>query len=494
MRSIAALCAVVLLVPSWCAADPFNEFRIPAHSWQSGTASFSMNANRYSDSYDYGNPESREVSRALVSGGLRLQRGFDSDRRSTRWTIWMAQNLEASRTKANGTGLFTSLPERSEGWGRRQAGSFAFEGGVRGYPRTSSAGFDLSLGGTGQWFENVGRQDHVGFGSDPLGRDEVRSDLHSNSYTYSIAFSAMLGQGIVRDASVVEDVYVFESRLAAAGVLAHPISPEARAKLAQVLVIQATLGNAHDRPDRFLWREFERVLIEDGALTDAKLDSYSQLRLLESFRLSREWRRLAGHFAGLVVQGSHDHSIRRYDEHVRYRDFYDGSLLGAGEYSLHGDRRWESNRVSLGPAVEWHRPIGWRWQWDISSRVLWAALQREHGLRTQSSASGAWLVADRWQARVSAQHSRDYLFVGGRDDTSTRDQWSAEGVVSLDYFLEDHTKITAELRESQVRQGPVPRNPSGDTFFRSEGFFLALTYRFFGRVSAPGLMETMRPL
>ncbi len=496
MRSLAALCGLVLLLPSLCMADPFNEFRIPEHSWQSGTASFAMNANRSTHSFAGGHRSDYEGSNGSLVGDFQFQRGFDSDRRSTRWAIWASEGLQLSSSRYTFIGPILPYPEEGAGWLRRPMQQIFLSGSTRTYPGLSQFGVELGLDGSGYWSEDVRRSDLRTGGPLPSNRNENRTDTQTNRYEYSAAASATLGHGVVRLASMVEDVHVLESRLEQSAVLTRPLSTDTRAKLAQLLVISGDLRNVHERPSRFFWREVERLLREDGALADGKLDAYSQLHLLESYRIGPEWRRAIGHFVGLMVQASHVHSIERFDQAGHARVYRADTLSYAVESSYADRTDLESNRVFVGPSVEWHLPVGWRWQWDASGRVLFAARHGERGLRSQSTISGAWLVADRWQARLSALHIRDYLLVGDDGDASPHDEWAAQAVLSLDYFLEDHLKLTAELRETQRlrRVGPGTPFSRGVTRDHADSFYLGLTYRFLGRVSAPGLMETMRAL
>ena len=117
-------------------------------------------------------------------------------------------------------------------------------------------------------------------------------------------------------------------------------------------------------------------------------------------------------------------------------------------------------------------------------------------MRTQSTVAGACLVADRWQARASVQQLRDYLDRAERLDSRPLDLWNVRWIVSLDYFVEDHLRLTAQYDETQQRERFNNRRIYGvvDNFTRQGWFSLSLNYRFLGRVSAPGLMETMRPL
>lgn len=496
MRSIAALCAVVLLVPSWSAADPFNEFRIPAHSWQSGTASFSMKASRYDASSAGTTDQMSKDQSAQGSGDLRFDRAYDSDRLAHGWTIAVGNNLYLSRSERATSYEFSPTHDRQKEWSRAPVEAAVLSAYLRSYREDSRIGLQLSASGGAQWWENLWRSDRVTLDDLSDSRNETRDSRQQIDYRYIADLSAILGFGLVRDATVVQDVYVMERRLQEAGVLSRPLSAAARAQLAQLLQVIPRLYQVHNRPTRFAWREIERVLREDGALVDGRLDAYSQSYAMEFYRVGPEWRRATGSFVGLMLRGSHEHQIRREDEHTGYRIFLADTLFAVAENSFALHRDFEVDQLDIGPSLEWHRPVGWRWQWDAFSRALIGARTKEKGLLTESGIAVAWLVADRWQARGSLQHFREYRVPETSQSRYPVDRWSVRSTLSLDYFLEDHLKVTAQYVEGQERStsfSPYLASPRG-RFIRNDSIYLALTYRFLGRVSAPGLMETMRPL
>lgn len=495
MRSLAALCAVVLLVPSLCAADPFNQFRIPAHSWQSGTASFGLFASRTDVALNAGNARDRSGRLGLT---MRIERAFDSDRRAHGLSLAARHDLWLGRVELLNQNQFPPSPVRDSqtGWARGPSGEISLKAFVRNYREASPFGMELSAAGFALWAEEMRGLDRVLDGFPPGYREESRREIQNNQYWYDASLAATVGHGVVRDATVVEAVQVLEQRLQEAGVLQRALTEATRAKLAQLLVVTPRLANVHDRPGRFVWREVERVLREDGSLQEGKLDAYAQLYALESYRIGPDVRRATGHFAGLTVRASHDHSLARYDNRTTVRTFLSDTLESARKYSYSSRFDAQVNRILVGPSIEYHRPVGWRWQWDLSSQVLFSALPEQHGLRTESKAGAAWLVADRWQAQVAFRHFREYLSLEESLGSSPVDSWSVRGVVALDYFLEDHLKLTARYDEYQQQARFRNRQvyETVDRFTRMGGVSLSLNYRFLGRVSAPGLMETMRPL
>lgn len=496
MRRIAALCAVGLFVPSLCAADPFNEFRIPAHSWQSGTALFSAFGSRYDASTASSTDERSKSQGARVSGDFRFDQGFDSERLAHGWGIGLAQDLNVTRSESAASNDFSAVRDRDKAWSRGPAEAVVLSGYVRSYREDSQIGLDVSANASAQWFDEIRVVDRMSINDQSISRYERRETNQQIRYLYDASLSSTLGFGVVRDATVVQDVFVLERRLEEAGALSRPLSAAGRARLAEVLVAIFPMVRAHERPTRFAWREIERVLREDGALKDGNLDAYSQAYAMESYRVGPDLRRTTGHFVGLRLQARHDHEISRYDQRTQYRTYDADTLYYSSDDSFADHQQLETNRFDLGPSIEWHRPMGWRCQWDASTRVLVGTRSREKGLLMESGLTVAWLVADRWQARGAFQHSREYRVPETGQEDHLIDHWMARTTLSLDYFLEDHLRLSARLSERQQRSttlSPYDLSPRRQ-FVRLDDFSLALTYRFLGRVSAPGLMETMRPL
>src|SRR5205823_173566 len=80
-----------------------------------------------------------------------------------------------------------------------------------------------------------------------------------------------LGHGRVRDATGVQLARLLEARLLEAGAIRAPLSRAAKERIAALYYLRPSLSVAHERPDRFFWREVGRVLREVGAEAELHL-------------------------------------------------------------------------------------------------------------------------------------------------------------------------------------------------------------------------------
>ena len=306
MKLRSALLAAALLVPACAGAGEFDAYRIPEHTWRSGSVAL---AGRYShDSHTQDAPYSAAgVSSDGASAlGLSFARGYDSDRFQHAWSVDARGSLVGSTADERNE----TLAQAMNSWSGDASGSCRIWGNIRAYPEKRDLGMDLSAFFFASSGESRGRLDQRQFTPPVAGRYETRLSNQGNSYQYSGIARITLGHGIVRDATVVEDVHILESRLLAAGTLSRPLTPAGRARLAELLTVTPSLSFEHDRPERFEWREVERILREDGALSGGSLDAYGVLRAMEPY-LSVSSQRRSGHFAGLAATFDHDHQILR---------------------------------------------------------------------------------------------------------------------------------------------------------------------------------------
>jgi hypothetical protein len=295
----------------------------------------------------------------------------------------------------------------------------------------------------------------------------------------------------VRDASVVYDVHLLEERLIETGALARPLSAAARAKLAALYYVAPFYAAAHERPDRFTWREIERVLREDGALGQNGLDPYSLLRAREPAAPGGRATRQRGWFIGPVGQFTTQHGISREEETVADRTYVSDSLWSEAHGAWNQRLVSVHDRLALGGAAEYHLPLGWRWQLDAATRVTRPARSGESGLDVSNRASVSWFVADRWLAAAALDQSRSYVRLRNAGGTLEIDEWQTQAQASVAFYLEDRTSVGLTVYQRQSRSaydlyyGPV--------FFRDSNVSLSISYRFLGRLDAPGLIDPVMP-
>lgn len=488
-RPLAAALALLALLPSPGGAGAFSEYRIPAHDWRSGLATFSVNASRGSDASPWSGW--RRSDNGSGSANTEFARGFDSDRRQHGWRLGGGGDWRGSHDASRRDGLpgptFVSRDQRTQAGGEHLWASLW----GRAYPAGSALGLEVAVALSAAWNQGWSRTedawDRPADGARSLSRQSVRS----HAYRYSALLSLAAGHGIVRDATVVEDVHVLEARLLETGTLARALTPGAREALAGILAVAPRIRDAHERPERFQWREIERVLREDGALAEGRLDAFGLLRARERYRRLPEARR-RGHFVGVTVALEHAHDIRREDLQAGERTLVADTLVALSYFESGLRQAAYRDLVRVGAKAEWHVPAGWRWQWTALGAVSVPARAGLHGLQADASLAGAWQVADRWGVQGTLSLARGYLDTGRPGDSGSFDGWRTALGGTLSYALEDRASVFARLDDTQARDRSGYGGPARHS--HSTRLSAGLAYRFLGRVSAPGLFETMTPL
>lgn len=478
MKPHGLLVAALMLVPALGWADEFSEFRIPDHSWRSGAGQFNASASRSRSANETFLNSDRNANGQLQAG---IVFGRDADRFSRLFTASIAGGLAGSRGEASGYSGATQNEFRS-GDGARSITLGAAQRSYRGASAWAVGASVNARADFSQYWQRYDRRMNAPLGW--LSRD-FRSD---DRYTYQGSAGLTLGRGRVRDATVVMDVHVMEERLLAAGTIAGPLEPATRARLAEVLLAGQEIGAAHERPGRYQWREIERVLREGGALGPAGLDAYAVLRARESYATQR-LSRMRGEYVGLRVDGRHWQELERVQQQYAEKYFQGDSLVFQYQDDLGQNRSAAYDDVFVGVEGEFHRPVGWRWQFDASGSASVPVSTEDHGLSTATRLSADWIVADRWRAGASFASERAYLRHGDALVTYVRDRWYTDIGVFASYFLEDHLALTAQMSSRQSRyNGPYPY------YSQAHQVTIGLRYLFLGRFDAPGLMEPMRPL
>lgn len=470
-------------------ASRYVDFRIPESrlSWLDGGVGASYRSASFREGLD------RDEGR-MTLGHLSLQGGWllDSERRRyevSAWTSADLQRIEHSRRVTLPNVLPTPpvvssmVEERVD----RTANERLFVAGearhyVGSLPLATLLGAGVTL-------------DHVRFASTTthqrLDRDstsarrfEASSERDVDDLRVQPSVRAGLGVGRVRDATGVFLAELLEQRLRRAGVIRGPLPRSARRRLAALYYLRPHYGRVHERPDRFFWRDVERILRDEGLLEHG-WEAFDLMRANEGYgpRLDRgTFVRPAGWFVGpsVVVQGAYRRQVEELGG--TRRDFVDDSLV---HESSHRVRRTHTERprteLLLAAEAELHLPLSSRVQLDLATQ--WVAPERDFPLAYGESSSGSIqvLVADRWAMAATAHHQ---FSTGG----GAPRRWASRYGVVVAWYLEDRLKMDLAANEVHHRD-----DPAGGFVRERRGVEvrLRLGYRFLGRLEAPGLMPPL---
>ncbi len=208
---------------------------------------------------------------------------------------------------------------------------------------------------------------------------------------------------------------------------------QARRQLAEAFYLQPEFSSAHERSDKYYWREVERILRTDGALDGGSIDAFSLERLFEPATRGVFRHRASGASTSLSLAGSDDrfHSSHSFQHHQL--DLASGVPVLVSDVSSSGhssDQRKEAHAVL---DMRYSRPMGPRWQSDLLAVVAYGSGTRRT-VEYNSSLRIEWLVADRWYASGSlTELSESARIDGARYPPS----WQTSAVATLSYWVED---------------------------------------------------------
>jgi len=459
------------------AQDPYREFRIPdarSFSWNlSGAAQwFGEDTNDGSSSGPlrsrYGQFRSTtrrrsQTERHVSELGADVIGNWKDSRRWSASRSPFASADQSSQSDADDYGL-AIVTNTTRYWGDSNWGADA----------EVSADYEFRRTGRGHNDHEVRSREYLYASSD-----------ESRAYRGSGAAAFGTGYGRVRDVTGVFDTQVLEQRLGRMGRLRHPLSTAGRQRLAQLFSVSPGLSAAHDRPSRFFWREVERIIREDEALTDSTLDAVSVLRLLEPLTPDFHLLRLVGWrvSARYLVSLERGHTDR--DSRQQYLVLEAGVPVYNDSSETHLRSKLKETTGFVQLTSEFHRPVGIRWQTSLGSTVTYGDGER----RVASLASSAEvdrLVADRWLVSASVNHE-----VTGfrREGAPVHPIWNLTVVLGTQYFVEDSWSLYASYQHAQSRAfSPFYYyEPEDYRYDRTSNFQLGLTYRPIGRFEAPGL-------
>jgi hypothetical protein len=489
MRIPFASMLAVLLVPALAAADPFAGYRIPDHHWRGGTLGLQTSGTSLT------NPSAPDTKDGDLFGRLagRWMQGWDSD--ALNWNIGAGVGGQIdSRATDDNQEILPGLPATDHTYDRARDGDWGIGGSLTTYPFAPPLG--LAVGGNLQGQNRrMWSTEDIAIGDPPVDGSELHIERDNRLQQLDAIGFAAAGVGHVRDATVVYDAHVMEQRLRDEGVLTRPLSPAARERLAALLAVAPSFVVVHERPDRFEWREIERVLREDGALGPQGLDARAAMKASEDYRVG-SLQRLTGWFAGPRIAGTHGRWTTQATTDATSRTYVAGSLTDESSYqdALSDDQ--SEDVLWAGGQAEWHHALGWEQQLDAMAVVQAPVRSGESGLDATTGVSVGWLVAERWSATGRVQYGRHYFSPRGADGVLQDDRWTLGCGIEARYHIEDRLSLSLSLYDAQMRDHPVDSGTgeSYRTFQHQSRLQLALSYAFLGRLEAPGIMSPMTPV
>ena len=469
--------------------EDFSGYRIPTQDWFGWRARLqgSLNSNVL-------NITARQSSWQQGAGdaAVGVHGGHDSETWQRDW------NADVG---GFGTGVSQRLDEESAGlagtehmWeardDQRVSGQWHVAGGMRFYPAGRVFGTTTradGLGSHGRTWSHLASNTEGTSAGVPLGSETIH-DVNTRLNGYVATFDLEEGAGRVRDATGVYEAWILERRLRADGVLARPLSPPARSRLAQLFSVQYGYGRVHDRPDKAFWDEVEKLARDDGGLTEAGFTAYSALHAVDPLLApsSGDARRLIGLYAGPVLRGSYRHDLGSADYSTTRRSFVADTIAFEDQFDTSSELDREVGRVTGGVAAEWHRPLGVRWQIDADGLALAEVRGIDRYSLVQSSASVVYRLGERWIADGRIDQAREVA-----NDGFPTDRWSVVASAALRYYLEDHWSIGLGLGGQQYRNHLDGNGQS--SYYRQQQLTAGITYGA-ERFDAPGLIAPVRPL
>jgi hypothetical protein len=460
------------------AQDPYTDFRIP----EARSFTWLVRADaRGSDIFLHDSGRQHELRTADAGLLSSAHHHAESEPRTSDLFLSVSGNWFANRQSDVNTfpGFLDDRDDDADRATYRASGSAA----TTHYLGGSRWGIDAGATATYEYMRFANTQQSR-FGA---GTGETRNSFEFAYRYYHAAADLALGPGFgrVRDVTGVFDMQVLEQRLEDTGRLAHPLSPAARQRLAELFSVANDFQAAHDRPDRYLWRDVERILREDGAIAAGTFDAWSLMRALEPATLSIAVLRRAGWRVSGAYELRVDRGHADSDNRVESVTFLNGVPTSSSS-SLSSSRRSLDDEQGFAVLdADVHRPLGMRWQADLSGALRYGDGPRRR-LIASYAAGLSYVLADRWLATAAfSEVSSSEQIEGARSSPG----WTILGAGQLSYFFEDSWSVFASVDHQQARPlrsiNDTPLVPDG--FWRQTQVQFGLTYRPSGRFEAPGL-------
>lgn len=493
--TVLVLCLMMLRsLPA--AADAFTDFRIPDHSWRRLALDLSARGSRSDAS-----STTRQADSEAFQGSGNMAIGWAHDAESARRSLDLGVQLYESNNDRTATqtsfspgvlGSIRRTDDRSRDAARSGAQWLYVNGALSQHPGGGAWGFGLSTSGSLGVSQARTRADLQRDQRDSLSWSTERSRSEHDRSTYEVLLTteAMVAFGRVRHTTPVFTARLLAERLQADGRMLREPSAAGQQKLAQVLYMASDFGAPHDRPAKFLWREIERILRQDGTLPPSGFDAFELLHVLEPLVVaSGRFQRSTGWALGPVVRYRHDHSeVRDWERSSGEYELRDSLIYSYPTVDSY-HRGSESDDAALaGARLEWHRPMGLRSQVDLEAEAFFDVRGPEHETNSSARLSLGHLVGERWFAFAEVRHLRELTDLYSQKWS----RWEVASTAGLRYYLEDRWDIGVQCSHYQYHDDH-PSSAHLRYFNRSGGIDLSIGFNR-GALDAPGLIDPVRPL
>ena len=501
IHPFAAVAAIVVCVTlasdRATSAGTFDDFRVPEHHVLQWTGFLGGTAG-----WGSGFRSDRSEWSGSGSGNAMTQASglAESDAALTTWSAYGSAYGNRSHDTWRTEPADVPYWEGHESWGHSLSESFALGMTRRWWPSRSPAHLVAAASATGDYGQDWTwtRSDwayHFTPDPSPVRREEAKAETRTWDHRLSAAAGAGIGR--TRDATGAYEAQLLEDRLREAGLLAKPLSATARRDLAALLAVRGDVASTHDHPAAIVWGEIHRILTADGALRDGAASAESWFHLTEPWagRFSRVDQslvpvspvlRLRGWMLEARVEGRTGEYVNHWSN--AYSSFVVGDPPPLATFSGRRDATCEDRAVA-GLAGEGHWPLGMRVQADASASALADLRPGQHGIDQRADAAANWMATPRWLATLTLAQRRECFT--GRGLSLADDTWQVLYGLTGEYFVTDHLDATLRFTQTHVRSVSYARPGNQVWEIDNKGqVVFGLTYRFAGRMSAPGLFPT----
>lgn len=473
-------------------AGEFDDYRVPTHGSLQWTGGVSGSASWGSQSGDLHRDRNGSAYGSGILSGWGLA---ESERALTTWSVGASANGNRTHDSMGDGVVGTGYAMTQESWAHATGESAMLSATHRWWPGQARVHALVAASASGSWSQGWGRGQSdrwlTQYPSGALALERTWTRQEQHAWEQGATVAAGTGLGRVRDVTGAYEARLLEERLAALGLLAHPLTAAARRDLAALMTVRGSVEAAHDEPAALVWGEIARILTADGALRDGAMDAPAWWRLAANW-FGRASRTDAAHvplspvtrFSGWLLEARFEGRTSRSNTLYDYASHTTLDGVPAYDYAPDPIRSLSySDRAVAGLAAEFDRPLSMRLQASAFASLMADVRLGQHGFDEGAGVSLDWLAAPRWLVSFDASQSRTYF--AGRNTSADDNQWSTSVAATAAYDISDRVSASVRAAQTQERLG---RSFSATRWLYHRGqIVFGINYRFAGQATAPGL-------